>query len=159
LFYIHEYGHAIFGLIGDLVTFHILGQAQVDSYINWPFPFPGLNFTSFAVQVPTQTTISPYPGPWWVAFAGVITVSLFSIIAGYYLYKSATGLEKSLLIWVIITIIIAEILSNSVCGTDNIARAYILNASICEWIVTFLQIIVPVVLFGYYIKFFSNRLL
>jgi len=159
LFYIHEFGHVIFGVTGNLFMHMKIGQFQFTNWVNWPFPFPGLNPVLFSIIVPVQTGISPNPGAWWTAFGGIITVSCLTIIAGYFFYRILRGIEKTIVIFLMSIIIIYQIFSNYFCGTDHLTQSYYLSSGVCNPIDTIFQIVIPLSFFIFYFTCFSNRLL
>jgi hypothetical protein len=157
LFWIHEWGHAIVGILGYFITHFEISQANVAGYINWPLPFPGSPVVLFTILVPTQTSVYPDPGAIWMAFGGIITVSSLTLLVGYFVYKLSKKNEKTILIFLITVIIVSQILSNSIFGTDNLTQTYFFNEAVRNTGLTILQILVPLTFTMYYFVLFSNR--
>jgi hypothetical protein len=161
LFYIHEFGHILFGMFGNFITQGKISSITNISFINLPIPFP--NLIIFSIPVPISVVITPDPDPFWIALAGIISVSFVTSIVGYYLYKKANKKEKKLIIILVVFVIIYEIVSNFLCGTDNFSHSYYPMPYSSEIVMIF-QYILPAMflaisisfLYCYYQKILNN---
>lgn len=149
LFIIHEMGHIFFGSIGNLFTYGELGDFQLNRDIDIGFSLPGNNSISIPFGVPTQTVILTLdPGNIWMAFGGVILVSIVVLVFGFCLYKiTATRKDKMIVAILTAVILSAQILSNCICGTDNLDQTPFFAQPVCDCIVNFCRIVVLFSLF------------
>jgi hypothetical protein len=152
LFCVHEFGHKISGSIGNLIRYGEPGQFQFDRFMYIGLPLPGNNSVLLPFSVPTQTIILTLnPGDLWMAFGGVVAVSCIALILGYCLYKFATRIEKVIIVLLTAVIIIAQIISNCICGTDNFIQTPFFAQPVCNSIVDIFRILVLMALFVYFV--------
>jgi hypothetical protein len=148
LFCFHEKGHIFFGSVGNLFTYGQLGEFQITRWNYISFPLPGNNSISLPMLVPTQ--ISPQtlvPGTIWIAFGGIIAVSCLTLMLSYGLYKFVIKGEKLKIIIITIVIILSQIITNSICGTDNLTQTPFISQPLCNNIVITLRWFVLFALF------------
>jgi len=139
-FWIHEYGHLFFGEVVSIYQYGRISMWQFQ-YINFPFPPDFLSV--FNIIIPVGTGMSPAPSVFWLGITGILTVSLFYSFIGYKLFQKAEGTEKPLIGISTIMLLVYEIVSNLLCGTDNFSHQfYPVPAFICDNFVGVSQFIV-----------------
>lgn len=108
-FYVHEFGHVIFG-VGDSL---LLGKGLPEvSFTNW-ISHPLIPFW----KLPQQTMISN--GSLNFIWGGIMLSLIFWLWLSLVLYRNSKQKMSFLIFFVIL---IGEIFGNYVCGTDNLTR-------------------------------------
>ena len=152
LFYVHEEGHIFFGSVGNFFTYSQFGEFQYTSFNNIGFLLPGNNSIFFPIPLPTQMApVSLIPPTIWIAFGGVIAVSCLTLLLSYVLYKFATKIEKLIIIIITIVIIFSQIITNCVCGTDNLTHTAFFTQSVCYLIVNILRWVILLTLLVFFL--------
>lgn len=128
LFYVHEGGHILGGLINDVITGNPLQKYTITNWVSAPFnPF---------LLLPQQTT-----GPASLAnlYGGPYFSVLFFLIITALIYFKSNFKTKDRLILIPIYVIISQIVENYYCGTDNFTNKPLLNCNDNSLFSTFFQ--------------------
>lgn len=109
-FYLHEFGHFVFGSISWLISTGHLPAFQ--------FHFVTIK-SLFNIPVPQQTLINGTINQPLFYFGGsIMSILFFGAICCTYYYKSKNPQRwGAMMLWIII--ILFELLGNTFCGTDN----------------------------------------
>ena len=111
-FYVHESGHILGGIIGDMISGN---QIQNYSISNWvPSPFPGL-------MMPQQTHNSGKITAIFI-LGGMYAEIIFSFFICWLIYMVFDFKNKAWIFVIPIFTIFRQLLSNFLCGTDNLTN-------------------------------------
>jgi hypothetical protein len=69
----------------------------------------------------------------------------------YVLCKFDTKIEKQIIIATTIVIILSQIITNCICGTDNLAQTAFFTQPVCDLIVNILRWVVLLTLFVFFL--------
>jgi hypothetical protein len=67
------------------------------------------------------------------------------------LYKFATKVEKLIIIVITIVVIFSQIITNCICGTDNLTQTAFFTQSVCDLIVNILRWVILLSLFVFFL--------
>jgi len=148
-FYIHEFGHIIFGILNDIIS----GQ-PIQNYTisHWISPIPGL-------WMPQQTRIIQGTASVNYVLGGILLTIIFWIIIFLIFYNKSNSKTRFILLIVPIFIMIEQFIINFICGTDNplghpfeVCHQNIVISQFFQWsfvilIILFILIIFPSIQF------------
>lgn len=110
-YYIHEFGHILFGMGNRLLLGEKLSGIVISNWISHPLtPF---------LKIPQQTRILNGNGSVNFILGGIILSILFWIFFSWVLYK---GSKQKISLLIPLLIFIGEITGNYFCGTDNLTN-------------------------------------
>ncbi len=141
-FIFHEWGHILFGSIGNLIIEKTLPMFKITSVVTCPI-FPYFELPQQVTMIEGSGTISAL-----YIFGGIISVILFSIIASLLFYYKFRVKE-----YFLFPIILSfhEMFGNYLCGTDNLlgtASSFCSNGLITDF---FLQTIPYFLMFSVFL--------
>lgn len=109
LFYVHESGHILGGIIGDVISGNQIQEYTISNWI--PSPFPGL-------EMPQQTHASGTYSAILI-LGGIYTDIIFSFFFCLLIYMKFDFKTKGWILIIPIYTTIQQFISNFLCGTDN----------------------------------------
>jgi hypothetical protein len=110
LFYVHEGGHILGGVINDIKTGRPIQNYSISNWIPTGIPF---------ISLPQQTS---GPGSALSILGGPYFEILFFTIITAIIYFKFHFKTKEWLVLIPIYVIITEIVNNYICGTDNLSN-------------------------------------
>ncbi|MFH8120240.1 MAG: hypothetical protein QXS37_05560 [Candidatus Aenigmatarchaeota archaeon] len=126
-FYVHEFGHIIFGTLSNIIRHRTL---SIPYFSNWK--------KCLFFLIPQQTTID-LEATLLFAMGGIFS-SIILILFIYFVYKKIDG-PKIYFKLFLITFMLTEIISNFVCGTDNfLGRPFLNCANLIKFRILFIII-------------------
>jgi len=148
-FYLHEGGHILGGILNDVITGQPIHKYIISNWVNSTIPY---------LQMPQQTRIVDGNGSALMTLGGMYAVIGIFLFTSYIIYAKCNFKTKNLVLLIPIYVVITEIVSNFICGTDNwqgkpfdICQENILIQSYFNWnfyllILIFFIIILPLIL-------------
>jgi hypothetical protein len=110
-FWIHEYGHVLFGFIGNII---FLDSSEIPKITGWgDYTFFNISNIIITLPMPNQVTSSKNM---LLPFGGSIFIFLISVCISYLIFRKTKDKKSFLLILIFL---FHEFFGNFLCGSDN----------------------------------------